>query len=125
MQRRHFIHALALSFCPAVAMRAHHSFGAFEMDKEATVTGTVELYQWTNPHVWIHINVTNSKGQAEVWAFETASPNVIGRRGWSRTTLKPGDKVTILYHPMRDGHRGGALMSVTLPSGQKLTVVFA
>jgi len=125
MQRRQFFTPLLFTLLPAAGALAHHSFGAFDMQKEAAIAGTVKVYQWTNPHVWIHIDVTNAKGQVEEWAFETASPNVIGRRGWSRNTLKPGDKVTIVYHPILDGKHGGALMSITLPSGKKLTVVFA
>jgi Family of unknown function (DUF6152) len=122
--RRRQVFTCLLGLLPTCAALAHHAFGAFDMQKEATISGTVKVYQWTNPHVWIHLSVANASGKVEEWAFETASPNVIGRRGWSRDTVKPGDQVTITYHPMR-GNRGGALMSLTLASGKKLGVVFA
>jgi hypothetical protein len=109
----------------ATSVRAHHSFGAFDMQKVATIAGTVKDYQWTNPHVWIQLNVVNAKGKIDEWGFETASPNVLGRRGWSRKLMQPGDKVSITYHPSRDGSHGGAVMSVTLPSGKTVVVAFA
>ncbi len=125
MQRRHFHSAFLALLIPAASVLAHHSFGTFDMQKQATIVGTVKEFQWTNPHAWIQLKVVNAKGKIEEWGFETASPNVIGRRGWSKNTLQPGDKVTIIYHPMRNGSHGGALMSITLPSGKILTVVFA
>jgi hypothetical protein len=125
MYLRNACFAILALLAPAPAVFAHHSFGAFDMEKVATVVGTVREYQWTNPHVWIQLNVANAKGTVEEWGFETASPNVLGRRGWSRTTMQPGDKISITYHPSRDRGHGGAVMSVTLPSGKVLVVLFA
>ena len=110
---------------PATSAWPHHSFGAFDMQKVVTVAGTVREFQWTNPHIWIQLDVVNAKGRAEEWGFETASPNVLGRRGWSKQMLHPGDKVSVTYHPSRDGSHGGAVMSVTLPSGKVVVVLFA
>jgi hypothetical protein len=124
LPRKHLL-ALLILMVPASAAMAHHSFGGFDMQKVATVAGTVREFQWTNPHIWIQLNVVNPQGRIEEWGFETASPNVLGRRGWSKKMLQPGDKISVTYHPSRDGSHGGAVMSVTLPSGKVVVVMFA
>src|SRR5688572_23392081 len=73
---------------------AHHSFSAFNMNEEKTVTGIVKEVEWTNPHIWIWIDVKDEKGVASTYGFEGMSPNFLERRNWTRTTLKVGDKVT-------------------------------
>jgi hypothetical protein len=97
---------------------AHHSYAMFDMQATKTITGTVKDFEWTNPHTWLWVYVTNASGAQEQWGIEGMSPNFLGRRGWSRNTLKPGDKVTVDIHPLRNGERGGSFLSVTLPSGK-------
>ncbi len=90
----------------------------FDQTKQVTLEGVVREFQFTNPHSWIQLQVTPAKGgDAEEWAIELLSPNVLARQGWKKNTIKPGDKVSVLINPLRDGTRGGNLILVTLPSG--------
>jgi hypothetical protein len=98
--------------------QAHHSYAMFDMQATKTITGTVKDFEWTNPHTWLWVYVTNASGAQEQWGIEGMSPNFLGRRGWSRSTLKPGDKVTLDIHPLRNGERGGSFVSATLPNGK-------
>ncbi|MGC4029298.1 MAG: DUF6152 family protein [Steroidobacteraceae bacterium] len=99
---------------------AHHSFAMFDGSKETTLVGEIRDFQWTNPHTWIHIAVTDEAGNAVVWKIEGGSPNLLQRRGWTRRSLNPGDKATILIHPAKDGSPLGSMMTVTLADGAKL-----
>jgi hypothetical protein len=113
--------SLATAVIAVVSVSAHHSFAPFNMQGEKTLVGTVKEFQWTNPHSWIWLDVTNEKGGLDRWGVEGMSPNYLGRRGWNRTTFKPGDKVTIVVHPARDGSFGGIFVRATLPNGRQLT----
>lgn len=116
-----FIAAVALStvFAAGVApASAHHSFSMFDFSKEVTLTGTVSKFEWTNPHSFIWVDVVNAEGKVETWGAEGQSPNFLGRRGWSKDTVKPGDKVTLVISPLRDGRTGGMFKSMTLPTGK-------
>ena len=112
----------ALISLAAGPLSAHHSFSAFDMANQKSVTGTVKQVDWTNPHIWIWIDVANEKGSADTFGFEGMSPNFLARRGWTRTTLKTGDKVTISYRPMRDGSKGGMFINGKMASGKVLTM---
>jgi hypothetical protein len=101
---------------------AHHSFSVFNTNETKTVTGTVKEVEWTNPHIWLWVNVTNDKGGVDVYAFEGMSPNFLERRGWTRTTLKVGDKITIDYNPLRDGKNGGMFRTGRMENGKTLTM---
>src|SRR5215467_13844012 len=83
-----------------IPVAAHHSFAAFDVTTQKTVTGSVKQVDWTNPHIWLWIDVPNEKGGMDTYGFEGMSPNFLARRGWSRTMLKAGDKITINYRPM-------------------------
>jgi hypothetical protein len=113
--------SLALAAIAVASVSAHHSFAPFNMQEEKTLVGTVKEFQWTNPHSWIWLNVPNAKGGVELWGVEGMSPNYLGRRGWSRTTFKPGDKVTVVVRPARDGSLAGIFVRATLPNGRQLT----
>ena len=101
---------------------AHHSFSVFNTSETKTVTGTVKEIEWTNPHIWLWVNVTNDKGGVDVYAFEGMSPNFLERRGWTRTTLKAGDKITVDYNPLRDGKNGGMFRTGRMENGKTLTM---
>ena len=116
--------ALACAALAGVA-QAHHSFAPFDMANQKTVTGTVKTVEWTNPHTWIWLDVANEQGGVEPWGFEGMSPNYLARRGWTRTTLKVGDKITVSYRPLRDGSRGGMFLSTKLGDGRMLTMAGA
>ena len=105
-----------------VPAAAHHSFAAFDMTNQKTMTGTVKQVDWTNPHIWIWIDVANDKGGSDIYGFEGMSPNYLARRGWTRTTLHTGDKITVSYRPMKDGNNGGMFISGTTAAGKLLTM---
>jgi hypothetical protein len=101
---------------------AHHSFAAFNMNAEKTVTGVVSRVQWTNPHIWIWVDVPNGKGGTDTFAFEGMSPNFLERRNWTRNSLKAGDTITIVYRPLRDGAHGGMFVNGKTPDGRVFTM---
>lgn len=103
-----------LSWSPGAS--AHHSFAMFDQNKQVSIPGTVKSFQWTNPHAFIELEAADGK----VWSVELNSPNNLVRQGWKRTALKPGDKVTVVLNPLRDGQAGGLFNAVTLPNGQVL-----
>jgi len=115
--------AMAGAAAPA---SAHHSFAMYEPTKTLTLKGTVKTFQWTNPHVVIWILVQPEGGGApQEWSIETTSPGVLIRDGWTRQSIKPGDRVSVTFSPLRDGSHGGGLNSVTLlDTGQKLVAGF-
>jgi Family of unknown function (DUF6152) len=97
---------------------AHHSFAMFDSNKDVDIVGVVKDFQWTNPHMWIQIDVSDAKGVPVEWSIEGGSPNVLARQGWKSTSVKPGDKVTITIHPLKNGEAGGSLVKVKLPDGK-------
>ncbi len=99
---------------------AHHSYAAFDRDRQVTLTGVVKEFQWNNPHAWIQIVVVDDRGRATEWGAEGGSPNMMARNGWKRTTLKAGDKVVAVVNPLKDGRPNGALVKITLPDGRVL-----
>jgi len=103
-----------------VRVGAHHSFAPFDLTQEKTITGTVSRFEWTNPHSWIWVDVPNEKGGVDTWAVEGMSPNYLARRGWSKTTLEPGDKITVAVRPLRSGEHGGLFVRATLADGRVL-----
>jgi hypothetical protein len=110
----------ALVLLIAGSSYAHHSAAGVDRTKTVTLTGTVKEFRWTNPHSWLRIDVSNDKGELQTWTLEMTSPAFLVRAGWKSTTLKPGDKVTAVGRPMRNGDPGGLFVSVTLPDGKKL-----
>ena len=104
----------------AAAAYAHHSFAMFDQSRQVTLKGTISEFQWTNPHAWIHIDVPNADGVKETWQVELNSPNNLKRQGWKSTSVKPGDRVTLVLNPLKDGSKGGLFVSITLPDGSVL-----
>src|SRR6202790_2446815 len=125
MNRAVFVMAAMRGAAPAAS--AHHSFAMYEPTKTLTFKGTVKTFQWTNPHVILWVLVQPEDGAApQEWSFETTSPGVLTRNGWTRQSLKTGDRVSVTFSPLRDGSRGGGLNSVTLlDTGQTLVPKFA
>ena len=99
----------------------HHSGAMFDSEKQQTIAGTVTEFNWTNPHSSFKVAVTNAAGKEEVWAIEMNGPQNLMRAGWKRTTIKSGDKVSVVVHPLRDGKPGGSFVSITLPDGTTLS----
>lgn len=107
----------------ATSAPAHHSFAMFDRTKEATISGTVRVFEWTNPHSWLQVIVPASAGRPAIeYSIELGSPNTMVRQGWRKNTFKPGDQVTVIMYPMRDGSPGGAFVSATNAAGQSLPV---
>jgi len=110
--------AAALFVAPAFA---HHSFSMFDADKTVTLTGTVKEFEWTNPHAWLRIMVNDqASGKAVQYALEMGAPGQQARVGWKPDSVKPGDKVTVTIHPLKDGSRGGQFITAMLPNGTML-----
>jgi hypothetical protein len=109
--------AAALSVAPAFA---HHSFAIFDQSKMLYLSGTVKQFELVNPHTWLHLAVANDKGDVSTWSFEAGSVLQLATLGWSKDSFRIDDKVEVGFRPMKDGSRGGQLMSVKLASGQKL-----
>ena len=105
---------LALTSVAAAPALAHHSFAMFDAQKTVTLEGTVKDFQWTNPHTWIQIILNDPSGKEVEWSVEGGSPNGLVRQGWSRHSMKPGDKASIVIHPLKDGTNGGALVRATV-----------
>ncbi len=110
----------ALFAAQVSTVSAHHSFAMFDEVKEQIVVGVVTEFQWTNPHTWIEMDVTDTKGVTKHWSIEGGSVLGLARQGWKRTTLKPGDKISVLIHPLKNGGPGGSLMGVVTADGKTL-----
>jgi hypothetical protein len=104
----------------ALPAAAHHSFAIFDQTKVLKISGTVKDFELVNPHGWLHVNITNNAGQTQTWSFEGGSVAQLTQLGWKRESFRPGSQVDVLYRPMRDGSRGGQLMSATPAGGQKV-----
>jgi hypothetical protein len=104
----------------ASAATAHHSFAMFDHVNRVTLKGTVANFQWTNPHVFISLDVAEG-GATKRYTVECASPNVLTRAGWKFNVIKPGDSITVLLNPLKNGDPGGMLETVTLADGRTLT----
>ena len=111
--------AAALLLSCSVAS-AHHSFAMFDLAKDVTVEAVIKEVQFTNPHVWLQILVPDGKGGQTEWSIESGAPGMMLRNGWKPSTLKPGDKVTLTMHPLKNGSPGGSLVSVKVPDGRTL-----
>lgn len=116
MKRPVLLLLMTLALLPATGS-AHHSFGMFDSSKEIWLEGRIKEFQWTNPHAWIQVLVTDASGKEVEWSLEGGSPNILSRNGWKRTVLQPGDKVRILLHPLRSGEPGGSFLEVHKEDG--------
>jgi Family of unknown function (DUF6152) len=103
----------------------HHSGAMFDRSRTTTISGTVTEFNWTNPHSSFKVDVVDATGQAQTWAIEMNSPNNLVREGWKRTSIKPGDKVTVTLNPLRDGKPGGWYVSIILADGRHLDTTSA
>jgi hypothetical protein len=95
---------------------AHHSAAMFDAGKEITLTGTVKEFQWMSPHCWIQLLVPDEAhpNAAPVeWGIEMDNPTGLSRHGWKPGSLKPGDRVVVVAHPLRDGTSGAQVVSVS------------
>jgi len=113
--------AAALLSIPAWA---HHSHANYNTNEFTTVSGTITEVVWTNPHVWIYMDVANAQGRQHMWAMEGGSVTALMRGGWQRNSMKPGDKVSVRCHRLRDGSEGCLLGFVTNINGTAMDKEF-
>jgi len=99
---------------------AHHSFSVFDMQTNKELEGEIVEFQWTNPHTWTWLDVTNADGSKTRWGLEGMSPNYLGRRGWSKNTFRPGDRIKAVIWPLKSGEPGGTLQRATLQDGTEV-----
>jgi hypothetical protein len=111
---------ISLALCSNSAV-SHHSEAMFDPDKVVAVTGTVTEFQYVNPHVWLFVQVRD-QGVETLWAFETGSVSSLMRAGIKKSSLMPGDEVTVRAHPLRDGRPGGQWLAVTKSDGTTLSL---
>lgn len=106
----------AITVSASVLALAHHATTMFDRDKTLAITGVVKEVQWTNPHVGIFVTGTLKDGDAPaLWVLEVSSPGNLTRAGgWTRSSVKAGDKVVVDFWPLRNGNKGGYLKKVTL-----------
>ena len=113
--------AIASLFLMAAPLLAHHGGVAYDTDRSITLKGTITNFEWTNPHSQVHLDVTDDKGKVVHWDFETQPPSILIHAGWHRTSLKPGDQVTLVAVPAKNGSPIGLLRRVILADGAELT----
>ena len=99
---------------------AHHSSAMFDKNRVVEITATVTEFQWTNPHVWIEINIANEDGQEEAWSIEGLGPNSLFRNGWRPNSFKAGDVIEIRFNPMHDGSNAGGFIGAKFSDGRIL-----
>jgi hypothetical protein len=102
----------------AAAASAHHSFAMFDQTRSVTVEGTVKDISYANPHIWVNLLVTDSQNRAQTWGMEGGNLGTLYRMGWTKDTVKAGDKIKVEVHPLKDGMPGGQIMRVTLATGR-------
>ena len=102
---------------------AHHSVAEFDVSKELALSGVVREFEWANPHSYVQLLVADEAGRTVEWSLVAAPPNVAARAGWTKDSLKAGDKVTLLVHPaLKTGSHRGELISATFPNGDVLSM---
>ena len=114
------LNALAMAMLLSISAHAHHSFTMFDATKSVTLNGTVTSFEWTNPHSYIEIDVADEGGAVKHWSIEMGSPSILQQSGWKFSSLKKGDKTTLVINPLKDGRPGGFLNTATLPTGKIL-----
>jgi hypothetical protein len=118
--QRTLLGILAAAALGGSAAMAHHSPIVFDRTRQVTVAGVVTEFKWGNPHSWIHVDVADDDGKVANWGIEMNPASNLARAGWRSTTLKPGDKVTVVVYPLRNDEKGGQYLSITLPDGKVL-----
>jgi hypothetical protein len=93
----------------------------FDETRTTNIAGVVEEFQMINPHSWVQLMAVDGQGKQHEWSLEASAPGQLMRGGWQQTSLRPGDKVTVSIHPLKDGTNGGELLTVTLPDGKILS----
>jgi len=96
---------------------AHHSFAPYEPDRQIAFSGVVTDFQWTNPHIYIEIDVAEGGGEVRHWLIECANTTILNRVGWKWNMIKPGDEIAVIVSPLRNGEPAALLKRVRLADG--------
>ena len=112
--------AAGLTLGAGPTVRAHHSQSEFDLRSKVDVEGTVTKVEWKSPHVWIYVDAIDAKGQKVNWSLELPSPNTLMRRGWTRDSLKIGDRITVSAAPARNHPAIGIANSIRDSAGKPL-----
>jgi len=114
--------ALILAATLLVTAQAHHSFAQFDRDTQHLISGEVARWAFNNPHAWLYLNVEDEDGSTTLWSFEGSGPINLLRRQINGNTFKPGDLITLMHCPLRDGRPGGHVGWVRLADGSFIDV---
>ena len=113
---------IGLALISTARASAHHSFAPYETTIQIKLEGVITEYRWANPHVYFEIDAPDaSSGQTKHWLIECASTSILNRSGWKFNMLKPGDTVTLIVSPLRNGEPAALLKQITLADGRKFT----
>ncbi len=107
-------------FLISIPLLAHHGAAEYDMTKIVSLNGTVKELQFVNPHTLLVFTAKDDSGKATEWVGELPSPNLLSRRGWSRSTFKPGDQVTVIGSPAKNGEKGMQVKKLVFPDGHEL-----
>lgn len=111
---------ISLALC-GESTQAHHSFAAeFDAEKPVTLEGKVVRWEMINPHGWITLSVMSDNGKTAEWMIETSNPNGLMRLGWTKNSLKPGDRITVEGYLAKDGSNTANAARITLADGSKV-----
>ena len=114
--------ATVAAFALSVPASAHHSDAMYDSGKQVTINGTVKEFQYTNPHSWIQLLVPATAGAPVEYSIETAAPIVLLRAGIKPSSLQPGDKISLRYHPLKSGAPGGSLIDIKKDDGTTMSL---
>ncbi|HZP34418.1 MAG TPA: DUF6152 family protein [Candidatus Acidoferrales bacterium] len=121
--KRNFLKLFALAIGVPIFLLpvwAHHGNAAYDTEKKITVKGTVTQWIWANPHCILQFDATDESGQTVHWSTETENPTTMSHSGWSKTSFKTGDEVSVTAIVVKNGKTIGRIVEVVLPNGQKL-----
>jgi hypothetical protein len=118
---RFAVGGVALLFIAGPAF-AHHPFDS-EFDSQAplTLSGAVTRVDWSEPHVYVHVDVKDPSGQTRTWNFELASPAMLARKGWSKDSLKQGETVTVKGYRAKSDPFVATARMIEMPNGKQLS----
>lgn len=108
-----------IGFAASRPISAHHSSSAYDMEHPVNMKGVVTNMEWTNPHVFIYLDVKDDNGNVEQWRVEGNSPNMLVRAGWKKEMIKTGDQLLVNGAPAKNGSKVMRLIGLTLANGQK------
>jgi hypothetical protein len=114
--------AAALLLAAAGISFAHHGTSTYDMNTEISLTGTVKEWTFGNPHTWLWLTVSRPQASSEEWSIESAPPNYLTGQGWSASTIKAGESLTILISPLKSEPKRGILLEVKRSNGETLIV---